>query len=87
MINRSKKIIAILLSILTISSITYNPAFYKPVYAAENSNGNDMTYTEDQITTMLSGYLEGYLKDQYSKKYDDVYLVTLDITKSKTIPI
>ena len=87
MINRSKKTIAILLSLLTISSVTYNAAFYKPVYAAESSNNIGITYTEDQITTMLSGYLESYLKDEYSKKYDDVYLVKIDITKSKTIPI
>ncbi|MFR1906369.1 MAG: hypothetical protein ACLS28_11775 [Clostridium neonatale] len=38
MINRSKKTIAILLSVLTISSMTYNTIFYKQVYAAERNN-------------------------------------------------
>ena len=87
MIKRSKKTIAILLSVLTISSVTYNTIFYKQVYAAESSNESTSVYTEDQLTSVIESDLESYLKTQYDKKYKIDTVVKIDLTQKKTIPI
>lgn len=87
MIKRSKKTIAILLSLLTISSVTGNTLLYKPVYAAESSDKSSSVYTEDQLTSAIETDLESYLKEQYDKKYDNVAVVKIDLAQKKTIPL